>query len=100
MRALVFAGFPATRNNRYPTGFDAAGASAVFFKLPCLKLFGHDKMNGFIGRVRCVQYQPGQLRGGMNGGFESWRYGPGDRASRGYGKRETQIKAQLSSRQR
>jgi hypothetical protein len=28
---------------------------------------------------------------GMNGGFESWRNGPGDRASRGNGKTETQI---------
>jgi hypothetical protein len=29
------------------TEFDAAGASAVFFKLSCLKLFDHDKMNTF-----------------------------------------------------
>jgi hypothetical protein len=44
--------------------FDADAASAVFFKLPCLKLFGHDKMNGFIGRAGRLQYQPGQFRGG------------------------------------
>jgi len=27
------------------TGFDAVHAPAVFFKLPCLKLFDHDKIN-------------------------------------------------------
>ena len=26
------------------TGFDASGTPAVFFKLPCLKLFDHDKI--------------------------------------------------------
>jgi hypothetical protein len=31
---------------------------------------------------------------GMNGGFESWRDGPGDRASRGNGKTAAQIQAQ------
>jgi hypothetical protein len=30
----------------------------------------------------------------INGGFESWRDGPGDRASRGDGKTEAQIQAQ------
>jgi hypothetical protein len=38
--------------------FDADAASAVFFKLPCPKLFGHDKMNGFIGTPRRLQHQP------------------------------------------
>jgi hypothetical protein len=42
------AGYPATSKIAgMTTEFDAACASAVFFKLPCLKLFDHDKMNGF-----------------------------------------------------
>src|SRR6476620_10937624 len=83
------------QNNRVTTGFDAARASAVFFKLPCLKLFDHDKMNAFSGRARRLQYSPVKVYvEGMNGGFESWRDGPGDRASRSDGKTETQIQAQ------
>jgi hypothetical protein len=59
-------------------GFDAGGASAVFFKLRCLKLFDHDKMNVFAA-VSGAQYKAGErLLGGMNGGFESWRDGPGN----------------------
>jgi hypothetical protein len=59
--------------------FDAGHASAVFFKLRCLKLFDHDKMNAFPGSARRMQSKAGErLRGGMNGGFESWRDGPGN----------------------
>jgi hypothetical protein len=58
--------------------FDADAASAVFFKLPCLKLFGHDKMNGFSAESGACGISPVKFRGGMNGGFASWRNGPGD----------------------
>jgi len=44
-------------NNTATTVFDAAGAFAVFFKLPCLKLFDHDKMNSF-GKARSLQESP------------------------------------------
>jgi hypothetical protein len=85
---------PATSPKQGPKLFDAEAASAVFFKLPCLKLFDHDKMKvSQQGPVLAVK-APVSLRGGMNGGFESWRDGPGDRATRGDGKTEAQIQAQ------
>src|SRR5438270_14059809 len=42
------------------TGFDAADASAVFFKLPCLKLIGHDKMISFRVSAGACSACPGE----------------------------------------
>jgi hypothetical protein len=50
MKYAFSAGSPVRAKSRELTGFDAAEASAVFFKLPCLKLIGHDKMISFLVR--------------------------------------------------
>jgi hypothetical protein len=61
------------------TGFDADHAPAVFFKLPCLKLFDHDKIinssgTGQPSRIINLQHWPDYLEG-KNGSFASWRDG-------------------------
>jgi hypothetical protein len=60
MVALARLQHPALPDSRGQRKFDADRASAVFFKLPCLKLFDHDKMNAFPGSARHMQHKAGE----------------------------------------